>query len=417
MRKIILFLLMLCINKVFAQAPTNGLVAYWPLDGNFNDASGNAINGTNLSATSTTNKNGLANKAMNFANPTTPATAQYGSHPITSSLNFTVSQDFTFSFWVYVNSPYNHTCGIYDNNLNQAGYGAWFWNTNGFPQINFNWRNSYIGTTNGAVPLATWKHISCVKLNTTLYIYVNGVLNVTGNGGATSPSYPLTGKFGVMSFNGSPALYNGMEGKIDEVRIYNRALTAAELTAVALPIRLTSFSGSLSNNKTTLNWQTEYEQNTKDFIVQRSIDNSTFESVGKVLAVGNSNAISKYNFVDNISNINANKIYYRLQSNDVDGKQTYSDIISFKKASIKGEITISPNPAKDKILIQAYFAKAVNASVKVIHTNGKIVLQQTLNMQSGNNSFPLNIASLPKGNYFLKIETLDENYVKEILKF
>jgi Concanavalin A-like lectin/glucanases superfamily/Secretion system C-terminal sorting domain len=416
MRKIIPFLLMLSFNSIFAQAPTSGLVAFWPLDGNFNDASGNAINGTNFSATSTTSLNGVTNKAMNFAN-TTATVAQYGSHPITSSLNFTAAQDFTISFWVYFNSVINHSAGIYDNNLNAGGYGIFL--LQGPPNIvRFSWRGTQISATAASIPLATWKHFSCVKNGSTMAIYVDGVLNVSGAVGTATPSYPLAGRFGAMTYTAyaAPNNYNGLEGKIDDVRIYNRVLTAPELVAV-LPIHLTNFSGSLnSSNKTLLNWQTEYEQNAKDFTIQRSIDNITFEPIGKVNAAGNSNTISKYNFEDNVSNIKASKVYYRLQLNDIDGKQAYSDIVALKKANTKAEISIYPNPANDKIQVQAYFNKTADAAVKIINADGKIVLHQTIKIQAGNNSFPLNVANVEKGNYFLQVETLDEKYVKEVMK-
>lgn len=416
MKKIILFILILSIGNVFAQvAPTSGLVAYWPLDGNFNDASGNVAAGTNTLATATTNKNGVANKAISFANPTATV-AQVGTHPITAALNFTALQNFTLSFWVYINSPYVHACGIYDNNINSGGYGAFFWNSPN-NNITFSWRGNQLKTTIGAIPLATWTHISCVANGSSMLIYINGVLNITGTVGSGSPAYGLAPRFGSLSCTCvSPNNYNGLDSKIDEVRIYNRALSAAELVAV-LPIRLTSFSGSLnSNNKTTLNWQIEYEQNTKDFVIQRSIDNTTFDSIGKVNAVGNSNSIAKYNFEDNLSNVNANKIYYRLQLNDIDGKQTYSDIITLKKANSKTEINIYPNPVLDKIQVQANFVKAADAIVKIIRVDGKIVLERTLKIQSGNNNFPIDLSSLEKGNYFLNIETEEEKYVKEIIK-
>ena len=46
--------------------PTNGLVAFWPFNGNANDASGNGNNGAVNGATLTTDRNGNANSAYNF---------------------------------------------------------------------------------------------------------------------------------------------------------------------------------------------------------------------------------------------------------------------------------------------------------------------------------------------------------------
>ena len=132
--------------------PTVGLVAYWSMNGNFNDAGTNAINGTNVGATATTNNVGTANAAMNFSNPVSTV-VQYGSHPVNANLNFGTAQDFSICFSVFANSPFVHNGGFYDNNLNYSGPGVWFWNSGGFPQVQFNFKNGSVGTTNGAFPL------------------------------------------------------------------------------------------------------------------------------------------------------------------------------------------------------------------------------------------------------------------------
>ncbi|MGK5093982.1 hypothetical protein WDW89_18465 [Deltaproteobacteria bacterium TL4] len=49
-----------------SSIPTNGLVAYYPFNGNANDESGNWNNGTVNGATLTTDRHGNANKAYSF---------------------------------------------------------------------------------------------------------------------------------------------------------------------------------------------------------------------------------------------------------------------------------------------------------------------------------------------------------------
>jgi hypothetical protein len=73
MKKTILFLVMavaLTTSTLFAQVPSyvpsNGLVGYWPFNGNANDISGNANNGTNNGATLTTDRFGNSNSAYSF---------------------------------------------------------------------------------------------------------------------------------------------------------------------------------------------------------------------------------------------------------------------------------------------------------------------------------------------------------------
>lgn len=52
--------------QVPSYVPTNGLVGYWPFNGNADDASGNGNNGTVNGATLSTDKNGNVNAAYSF---------------------------------------------------------------------------------------------------------------------------------------------------------------------------------------------------------------------------------------------------------------------------------------------------------------------------------------------------------------
>lgn len=231
MKKTLLILFCLLFNfYIFSQVPTNGLVAYWPLDGNFNDSGSFGINGVNSGTTSTNNVFAVANKAMNLSNPTSVVN-QYATHASTANLNFTQAQDFSIDYNVYFLGPYIHPGGIYDNGLNYGGYGMFFWAANGFLQMQFNFMNGSVGTTNGALNYNTWYHITAVRNGSFLKIYINGVLNVTDNVGTTTPNYTnVVPTFGGMFFNGfSPPRYNGLNGKIDELRIYNRVLTDNEI--------------------------------------------------------------------------------------------------------------------------------------------------------------------------------------------
>ena len=88
-----------------------------------------------------------------------------------------------------------------------------------------------VEATNGpAVPIGVWTHLAVTYDGTTLRLYVNGVLrnSVAASGGIAASTAPLRiGGNTVFSVPGTEYF----AGLIDEVRIYNRALSAAEITA------------------------------------------------------------------------------------------------------------------------------------------------------------------------------------------
>jgi hypothetical protein len=400
--------------------PTAGLMAYWRMDGNYVDAGPNFINGTNFASTATTNNKSVANTAMAYANPVS-AVAQYATHPVNANLSFGTNQDFSIDFSVLTTSQ-PRAGGIYDNMLNYGGPGVFMWNSNGFPQINFNFKNGNVGSTNGALPLNVWKHVCCVRAGGALRIYVNGVLNATGAPGTTAPVYSFPARFGTMFFNGSsPPQYNGHNGKIDEFRIYNRALTALEiliLASVALPVKLTSFTGVNKNNTITLNWQTQYEQNSSHYYIQRSVDGVNFTDVARVTANGNSNIPLNYSYKDILpGSVKMYKtVFYRLKSVDTDGNFGNSDILAMQLDKTDIQLLVSPNPVKDILQVQTASGIAGNGLLTITDMMGRQLYRRDIMIQSGSNNIPVNISLFGPGVYSVRLINGSESHVKQFVK-
>jgi hypothetical protein len=62
----LLCLMVVATTITFSQIPTNGLVRYWPFNGNANDESGNGNNGTVNGATLIEDRFGNSNSAYRF---------------------------------------------------------------------------------------------------------------------------------------------------------------------------------------------------------------------------------------------------------------------------------------------------------------------------------------------------------------
>lgn len=420
MKQVFIFLAGIFFVAHSLAQPTLGLVAYWNMNGNYLDNGPYAIHGTNFSSTVTTNNRGVANSAMNYANPSSTV-VQYATHPINSNVNFGAAQDFTIDFSVLTSSQ-PHAGGIYDNNLNYSGPGVFMWNANGFPQLVFNFKNGSALTTNGALPLNVWKHVACVRAGAVTKIYINGVLNVTSAPGTSTPVYNYPARIGSMFYAGfSPPQYNGHNGKIDELRIYNRALTDLEiigLSVYALPIKISSFTGVAQGNKVVLNWQTMYEQNSSHFVVQRSTDGIHFNDIANVTATGNSNEGNNYTYTDlpGPAVQMQRNVYYRLQVVDKQGKFIYTDILPLQLGKTDMQLLLSPNPVRNILTVQTGEGLSGAASLLITDASGKPVYKQELKMQAGANSIPVNIALLPPGIYYLRLENGSTSLARQFMK-
>ena len=78
------------------------------------------------------------------------------------------------------------------------------------------------------LPLNTWKYLAGTFDGSTFRFYVDGALVGTGNGTLDTPnSEPLK-----IGHSGNCSLSSLWQGFIDEVRIYNRALSDEEIEAI-----------------------------------------------------------------------------------------------------------------------------------------------------------------------------------------
>jgi hypothetical protein len=100
--------------------------------------------------------------------------------------------------------------------------------TGNIPQV-YVVRAAQTGTPLGAsgvtaVPLNVWTHLAATYDGTTLRLYVNGT-----QAGTQAVSGALVVSTGALRIGGNNLWGEFFQGRIDEVRIYNRALTAAEI--------------------------------------------------------------------------------------------------------------------------------------------------------------------------------------------
>jgi hypothetical protein len=181
----------------------------------------------------------------------------------------------------------------------------------------------------------------------------------------------------------------------------------------ALPLTLFNFSLTKQNTTARLNWETANEINTAYFNVQRSSDGVNFAAVGKVAAKPGNSLQNQYSYADDISNLKAGKVYYRLQMTDNDGKFTYSKIIYITINADGKLITIYPNPAHNYFVIGNYENMDVsNASAVVRDMTGRTLISQRFNHTTDQK---VNITTLSKGVYMVSIITPGYVYTQKLL--
>jgi Secretion system C-terminal sorting domain len=171
---------------------------------------------------------------------------------------------------------------------------------------------------------------------------------------------------------------------------------------VVLPLTLLSFTAQHSGKTNKLLWITANEINTAYFEIQRSTDGVIFAKLATVNAYGNAKSQNDYTYTDNIPLKSKN--YYRIKMVDKDGRFTYSAIKQLDNL-LAVDASVYPNPARGKIMLTINCEKNTIASVTIYNVAGKAIQTQSLSLVTGIIQKDINISSLGKGIYFLKIDT------------
>lgn len=172
-----------------------------------------------------------------------------------------------------------------------------------------------------------------------------------------------------------------------------------------LPVTLKDFTAKAVGDRAELRWVTASEQNSKQFVVERSLNGADFVAIGRVNAAGNSSGDRSYGFNDDLSRLPHNgTVYYRLQMKDVDGSAAFSRVATVKSGKVNIGASLLGNPVGGvaKVLFQSVGSDRL--TIRVIDSRGQVVMQTNQQIAAGANQFSLNTAGLAKGIYVLEIQ-------------
>ncbi|QQG44288.1 MAG: DUF2341 domain-containing protein [Candidatus Roizmanbacteria bacterium] len=214
-------------------SPVGSALAHWKFDEGYGSTANNSGNGGNTlngtlgtgSSAPTWTNNGKFGKALSF-----DGTNDYVSIPDSDAFNFGTG-DFTINLWfnnagTTVSYPAlistyggwsSGSFGIRHDNNGAASKVTVHWNPVGDPFI----------TSTNTFADNTWNYVSLVRSGTSFTLYVNGKIEGTGTSAtALDLAYGGNVDIGWGPWDGASGYWKGL---IDEVKVYNYALTADEV--------------------------------------------------------------------------------------------------------------------------------------------------------------------------------------------
>jgi hypothetical protein len=396
--------------QVPSYVPTNGLVGWWPFNGNAQDESGNGNNGTVNGATLTADRFGNANKAYSFN-----GLDDYLQIMNSPSLDFTNG---TINLWFNTINQ-NISTLICKNSFQDATNESWhiYINENSAGTTNFATKhNSFcspglgweINSSSSFNIFSNSNMLTALVKTDTTFIFLNGNL---------INSFPVSNQIDnclgdiqiARHWADDPRYYSGI---IDDIGIWNRALTPQEIsdlynsTNCANDLTISpsintiqtggtaNFTATTSNANSTFTWQSDFGQGfqTLNDFGNYSGTSSNNLSISNVQFANHNQpirAISSNTNCTDTSNVATIQIadtcittVYDTLLTTVTDTLVINTTLGLPAPNSENTILIYPNPASDHITIDnGNYAAMSGYTIKIQNNAGQQVFQSAINQQ------------------------------------
>ncbi len=205
-------------QNVPSYIPTNGLIGWYPFNGNTNDESGNGYNGILNGPLLDFNRSGSPNSSYSFYGG--------GDHiKIDTPIVSTVTNEMGVCLWMKIDSL-SPGGGIFRKNFinGNQDQNQLYWNSPNENLRIYNYSNSY--TTYNIQNPYLWNHLCWNLVDSVSELFINGVSQGVNNVG-----FPFGSTSGEVFLGGSGG-WGYIIGNIDDVGIWDRELTSSEVSMI-----------------------------------------------------------------------------------------------------------------------------------------------------------------------------------------
>lgn len=241
-------------------------------------------------------------------------------------------------------------------------------------------------------------------------VYVDGDISFTG-GGNSITNNNSTDPYGLY-VNGS--VTNSGGGATTSSNLYDRSTMEStnvpftnwiNANLVALPIELISFEASpLTEDQFLFEWTTANELNNAYFTVEYSSDGARFTELASIDGAINSSSLVDYSLIEDLRS-NSPSLYFRLKQTDIDGRYSYSEIITLSQQT---ELFVYPNPAQSTLNILTDFS-----SINVYNVTGLLI--ETFSKDQFTDQLTIDCSSYPQGIYTIEAISASERETIQVV--
>jgi hypothetical protein len=162
-----------------------------------------------------------------------------------------------------------------------------------------------------------------------------------------------------------------------------------------VPVRFGSINVANTNGLNKITWTSETEINTKEYVIERSVDGVNFTTAGVVSATGS----IKYTWIDNT--LSSGMVYYRVQGVDKSGSSNYSTIVKVSSSLNALALTVAPNPVRNgQLNLQMNNFTKGSYTVNLYNSTSQKVFTRIISLDGGSAVQQLQLPAGVKGGMY-----------------
>lgn len=181
-----------------------------------------------------------------------------------------------------------------------------------------------------------------------------------------------------------------------------------------LAIQLLNFNVYTVNNNVRLDWRAFSTNRNEAFTVERSTNGQAFSPIHTIYTGVDVDTPIHFSFIDEMAgSINARTLYYRLKLVDILQNVTYSPTRQILLENLSNPMrtppVLHPVPVQETAHLTIVSAEENEILGGVVYDmNGRVVRTYQWQLTEGVNELPLDLRSLPAGQYILSLQGKEE---------
>lgn len=165
-----------------------------------------------------------------------------------------------------------------------------------------------------------------------------------------------------------------------------------------LPVTMRSIKASEEQGSVRIRWEVASEINFSHYEVETSTNGIVYSTLGSVTAT----ASTSYSFLHTTPASGIN--YYRLKLVDIDGRSSYSRVVSYLLSTEGYAVQVINNPFRQNLIVRIEANENTYMQLQLTDLSGKSIMKKTISVRKGTNLVTLpgeNVTA--KGLYLLQI--------------